>query len=148
MLLVVVSLVLAALFVEGRFFIRDQRWRVNFGDPGPPIARVIPQGACVVTDEPAFTIIANRFVADSSNCPKMVDSFAEWLAADPKHPPPSAGPYDPGLVGAWRSWFSAADYVVLTSQFRIPWTPELRSWFASQFKAVSFAGARVYRKRG
>lgn len=147
LIIVIVSVVLVALFVEGRFFIREQRWRVNFGDPGPPIARVIPQGACVVTDEPAFTIIANRFVADSSNCPKMVDSFGEWLTADPKHPPPSPGPYDPGLVSAWRSWFSAADYVVLTSQFRIPWTPELRSWFADHFKAVSFEGARVYRAK-
>ena len=147
LVVVIVLLVLATLFAEGRLFIREQRWRVNFGDPGPPIARVIPEGACVVTDEPAFSIIADRFVADSSNCPKMVDSFGEWLAADPRHPPPSPGPYDPGLVGAWRSWFSSADYVILTSQFRIPWTPELRSWFASQFKAVSFEGARVYRKR-
>jgi alpha-1,2-mannosyltransferase len=144
---VIVLLVLATLFAEGRLFIREQRWRVNFGDPGPPIARMIPQGACVVTDEPAFSIIADRFVADSSNCPKMVDSFGEWLAADPKHPPPSPGPYKPGLVSAWRSWFSGADYVILTSQFRIPWTPELKSWFASHFKVVSYEGAQVYRAR-
>jgi hypothetical protein len=147
LVVVIVLLVLATLFAEGRLFIREQRWRVTFGDPGPRIARVIPQGACVVTDEPTFSIIADRFVADSSNCPKMVDSFGEWLAADPRHPPPSPGPYDPGLVSAWRSWFSGADYVILTSQFRIPWTPELRSWFASQFKAVAFEGGRVYRKR-
>jgi alpha-1,2-mannosyltransferase len=147
-LMAVVALVgVGFFFAEGRRFIREQPWRVNFGDPGPAIAHAIPKGACVVTDEPAFTIIADRFVADSSNCPALVDPFAEWLAADLKHPPPSPGPYDPGLVSAWRSWFAAADYVVLTSQFRIPWTPELRSWFASQFKPVSFEGARVYRKR-
>jgi hypothetical protein len=144
---VVALLVGATAFAEGRLLIREQPWRVNFGDPGPPIARVIPKGACVVTDEPAFAIIANRFVANSSNCPAMLDPFAEWLAADVKHPPPSPGPYDPALVDAWRSWFAAADYVILTSQFRIPWTSELRSWFASHFKAVSFEGARVYRAR-
>jgi hypothetical protein len=144
---VVVLVVVATVFVEGRRFIREQPWRVSFGDPGPPIARAIPKGACVVTDEPAFTIVADRFVADSSNCPAVVDSYGEWLAADLKHPPPSPGPYDPELVTSWRSWFAAADYVVLTSQFRIPWTRELRSWFASQFKPVSFEGARVYRKR-
>jgi hypothetical protein len=148
LVIVVALLVVAAAFAEGRRFIREEPWRVHFGDPGPPIARVIPKGACVVTDEPAFTIIADRFVAHSSNCPAMVDSFAEWLAVDLRHPPPSPGPYDPGLVNAWRSWFSAADYVVLTSQFRIPWTPELRSWFASHFKLVSLAGAQVYRARG
>jgi alpha-1,2-mannosyltransferase len=144
---VVVSVVIALAFAEGRRLIRDQPWRVTSGDPGSQIARGIPRGACVVTDEPAFTIIEERFVADSSRCPAMVDSYAEWLAADLKHPPPRAGPYDPELVNEWRSWFSAADYVVLTSQFRIPWTPELRSWFASQFKPVSSEGARVYRKR-
>jgi alpha-1,2-mannosyltransferase len=147
LVVLVAVLVIAAMFAEGRRFIRDQPWRVNFGDPGPPIARVIPKGACVVTDEPAFTIIADRFIADSGKCPAMVDSYAEWLAADRKHPPPSPGPYDPGLVNAWRSWFSAADYVVLTSQFRIPWTQELRSWFAAHFEPVSFEGARVYRAR-
>jgi hypothetical protein len=140
-------LVIAAGFAEGRRFIRDQPWRVTFGDPGPQIARAIPKGACVVTDEPAYTIIADRFVADSGKCPAMVDSYGEWLAVDRKHPPPSPGPYDPGLVNAWQSWFSAADYVVLTSQFRIPWTRELRSWFASHFELVSSEGARVYRAR-
>jgi alpha-1,2-mannosyltransferase len=148
LVVVVVLLALATVFAEGRLFIREQPWRVNFGDPGPPIARVIPKGACVVTDEPAFAIVADRFVADSSNCPSMVDSFGEWLAADPRHPPPSPGPYDPGLVSAWRSWFSRANYVILTSQFRIPWTPDLRSWFASHFKLVSLGGAQVYRARG
>ncbi len=147
LVVVVAVLVIAAGFAEGRRFIRDQPWRVTFGDPGPPIARVIPKGACVVTDEPAFTIIADRFVAESGKCPAMVDSYGEWLAADRKHPPPSPGPYDPGLVSAWRSWSSAAGYVVLTSQFRIPWTPGLRSWFDSHFEAVSFEGARVYRAK-
>ena len=144
---VVVAVLLAVGFAEGRRLIRDQPWRVTLGDPGPPIAHAIPKGACVVTDEPAFTIIADRFVAHSDNCPTMVDSYGEWLAADRKHPPPSPGPYDPGLVSEWRSWFSAADYVVLTSQFRIPWTPALRSWFASHFELVSSESARVYRAR-
>jgi hypothetical protein len=144
---VFVAVVIAVAFAEGRRLIRDQPWRVTLGDPGPPIAHVIPKGACVVTDEPAFTIIADRFVANSGKCPAMVDSYGEWLAADRKHPPPSPGPYNPELVSAWRSWFSAADYVVLTSQFRIPWTPELRSWFASHFELVSSESARVYRAR-
>jgi hypothetical protein len=147
LVVLVAVLVIAAGFSEGRRFIRDQPWRVTFGDPGPSIARVIPHGACVVTDEPTYTIISDRFVADSSKCPAMVDSYGEWLAADRRHPPPSPGPYPPGLVKAWRSWFSAADYVVLTSQFRIPWTPELRSWFAGQFEPVSSQGARVYRAK-
>jgi hypothetical protein len=147
-LAVVVALIaFAALFAEGRRFIRDQPWRVSFGDPGPPIARVIPKGACVVTDEPAFTVIADRFVADRGDCPKMVDSYAEWLARDSNHPPPFPGPYDPELIEEWRSWFARAGYVVLTSMFRVPWTPELRSWFASHFKPISIEGAQVYKAR-
>jgi hypothetical protein len=143
LIVVVVAVALATVFAEGRRFIRDQPWRVTSGDPGPSIARVIPKGACVVPDEPAYTVISDRFVADSSNCPAMVDPYGEWLAADRKHPPPAPGPYDPALVNRWRLWFSGADYVVLTSEIWIPWTPELRSWFAAHFKAVSFEGARV-----
>jgi len=140
---VVILVLLVALFGVVRSF----TWHESVDDPGPAIAEVVPRGACVVSDEPALAITANRFVPDSAGCPAVVDSFFTWLVVDPTNPPPSAGPFDPGLVGAWRSWFSAADYVILSpNPFRIPWTPKLTSWFRNHFRQVSSDGATVYRR--
>jgi len=118
-------------------------------DPGPAIARVVPRGACVVTDQPALALTADRFVPDSAGCPSVVDSFGTWIAADPANPPPLAAHPLSGLVAQWRSWLSAADYVVLSGDpFRIPWAPELRSWFLTHFRPVSTDDATVYRRVG
>jgi hypothetical protein len=140
-----VTVVLIVAGISGA--VRGFTWDESLNDPGPAIAAVVPPGACVVTDEPALAIIANRFVADSGSCPAVVDSFFTWLDADPSNPPPSAGAPDSHLVARWRAWFSAADYVILSRDpFRIPWTPELRSWFRQHFRPMSSEGASVYRR--
>jgi hypothetical protein len=118
-------------------------------DPGPAIARVVPSGACVVTDQPALALTADRFAADSGGCPSVVDSYGTWIAADPSNPPSPSGPFPSGLVDQWRSWLSRADYVVLSGDpFRIPWAPELRSWFAIHFRRILADDATVYRRVG
>ena len=99
---------------------------------------LVPPGACTVTDEPALTLLANRFVPNRSSCPDIVDTFSTWIAYDPDTLPPSDGPYDPELVAAWRSWLGAADYVVLSSApFRIPWSQELIAWFEQNFRLLT-----------
>ena len=118
-------------------------------DPGPAIARSVPVGACVVTDYPALAITANRFVPDSPGCPGVVDSYYTWLVEDPGKRPPSDAPSNRDLVGKWRAWFSAAEYVILSrSPSQIPWTPGLRLWFHHHFHQVSSDGASVYRRAG
>jgi hypothetical protein len=140
-----VTIVLIVAGISGA--VRGFTWDESLNDPGPAIAAVVPRGACVITDEPALAIIANRFVPDSGSCPAVVDSFFTWLDADPSNPPPSAGAPDSHLVARWRAWFSAADYVILSRDpFRIPWTPELRSWFRQHFRRMSSDGASVYRR--
>jgi hypothetical protein len=142
---VLVTSVLIIAGISGA--VRAFTWNESLDDPGPAIAAVVSRGACVVTDEPALAIIANRFVSDSRSCPAVVDSFFTWLDADPSKPPPSAGAPDSQLVARWRAWFSAADYVILSRDpFRIPWTSEFRSWFRQHFRPLSADGASVYRR--
>jgi hypothetical protein len=118
-------------------------------DSGRASARVVTPGACVVTDQPALALTAHRFVADSGGCPSVIDSFGTWIAANPANPPPLSGFVPFGLVGQWRSWLSAADYAVLSGDpFRIPWAPELRSWFFIHFRRVWTDDATVYRRVG
>jgi hypothetical protein len=119
---------------------------LTVGDQGLAVEHVVPAGACTVTDEPALTITADRFVPDRSNCPAVVDTFSTWIAYDPNTLPPSSGPYDPKLVAAWQSWLAAADYAVLSDPpFRIPFSTELIAWFDQNYKLISTSyGAQVW----
>ena len=51
--------------------------------PGTTIARSVPRGACVVSDESSLLISANRFNAGELGCPTVLDSVGTWLAASP-----------------------------------------------------------------
>jgi alpha-1,2-mannosyltransferase len=125
---------------------RSLTWRDSFPDPAMSIARLVPAGACVVTDEPALSVGADRFVATSRKCPLIVDPFFLWIATDPAKPPPSELPPS-RLVREWQAAFSAADYVVLSSDpFRIPLTPELTSRLRADFDVVASDGVTVYRR--
>jgi len=119
---------------------------LTVGDQGLAVEQVVPAGACTVTDEPALTITADRFVPDRSTCPAVVDTFSTWIAYDPNTLPPSSGPYDPKLVAAWQSWLGAADYAVLSdTPFRIPFSSGLIAWFNQHYKLISTSyGAQVY----
>jgi hypothetical protein len=135
--------------VEGRRLLLAEPRVLGTGDPGPAIARAIPRGACVVTDQPALTLVADRFVP-RGGCPAIVDPFYTWLAYGQAKPPPSKGPYSERLVAAWRSWFSTADDAVLSRRAsRIPWSPALRAWFRQHFRRVAGSrGTVVYRRDG
>lgn len=125
------------------------RWPdlVTTGDVGGAVARLIPDGACVVSDDPSLLITADRVVG-SGDCPAMIDPYYAWLAEDPEHPPSSGAEPPAGLVAQWRTWLERADFVVLSSNpFRIPWTPELSGWFNERFELVGNVGPAVYRRR-
>lgn len=132
--------------VRGRTLIRDHPGLLTAGDFGPRIADVVPRGACVVSDVAALLISSNRFWSDRP-CPTVLDPYFEWVAADPRFPPPSRR-RPPDLVAKWRQWFDAADYVVLSvDPFRIPFDTALRRWFDENFERVARVGADVYRRR-
>lgn len=125
--------------------IRSATWHPAAYDPPQALAATVPKGACLITDQPALAIAADRFVSSSGRCPTVVDPFFTWLVSDPANPPsPTASP-PRELVERWGVWVTAADYVVVSSDpFRIPW-PTLRARFGGQWQHSSSDGITIYR---
>lgn len=113
-------------------------------------AAVAP-GACVVADNPALTLAADRFNpapgGAGRSCPALDDPFGAWLSADPADPPPARGTPPPGLVAHWRTWLAESDYVLLTAPLSdfVPWTPGLRTFFSDHEALIGHArGVYLY----
>jgi len=121
-------------------------------DPPAAADRIIPPGACVLTDEVAFTILANRFVSDVPGCSLMVDGLGTDLALSHGLKPSTGAGRVPAVAAVWSSAFDHAQYVWLTTLNvrRIPWTPALRAYFSKDFVVVLRDGRRdtLYARRG
>ena len=102
------------------------------------IDRLIPPGACVLTDQVSVTLAANRFVSTDPGCPRMVDSLGTTLALSDGLKPQTGAANVPRVNAAWDQAFSRAQYVILTAtnQRRIAWSPQLEAYFASHFSQV------------
>ena len=100
--------------------------------------RLIPKGACVVTDKTLLTISANRLAPLRADCPDIIDSLATTLTLSHGVSVQGGAASSGRVVAAWQSIFSRADYVWLSPENarRIPWTPELSSWFRRNFRPV------------
>jgi hypothetical protein len=117
-----------------------QAWELS-GQHAPDVhadAALIPPGACVVSDEIALSIAADRFTAGSGGCPDVLDSLATTLVAGNGVSVQGGAKALPRVVADWNAIFSRADYVWLSgsSARRIPWTPELQAWFARDFRPL------------
>ena len=99
------------------------------------IDRLVPPGACVLTDQVSVTLAANRFVSTDPSCPKMVDSLGSTLALSDGLKPQTGAANVPAVNAAWNQAFSHAQYVILTATNtrRIAWSPQLDAYFASHF---------------
>lgn len=102
------------------------------------VGRLIPEGACVVTDVTSLTISANRFVSLRPGCPDIIDSLATTLALSHGVSVQGGAANSRSVVAAWQSILSRAQYVWLSpgDARRIPWTHELSSWFRQNFRPV------------
>jgi len=123
------------------------------GSP-PAAASVIPAGACLVTDQVSFAIAADRLAPGRAGCPDIVDSLATTLVLSGGVSAQGGAALRPQVISGWETIFGQARYVWLSgvSQYRIPWTPELRDWFAARFRlAATFDGyvnSRLYVRTG
>jgi Glycosyltransferase family 87 len=104
----------------------------------PAVDRVIPPGACVLSDEVALLISADRFVSSAPDCSAMVDGFGTSYALAHGQSSLTAGRV-PAVAAVWRQAFGAARYVLLTSYDpnRIAWTPQLLAYFRANFVPVT-----------
>jgi alpha-1,2-mannosyltransferase len=100
--------------------------------------RLIPPGACVLTDDASLTVSAGRFVPATPGCPALVDAYGTLLAMTDGRKL-LASPRDVRSVTAlWRAEFARAPYVWLEtgSQGQIPWTASLYDYFTAHFRLL------------
>jgi len=115
--------------------------RLN-GDPVPAAAdRLIPAGACVLTNDVAYTVEADRFYSDVSGCPPMVDSLGTLFAMTSGQSLHAAAAVLRPVVELWQGDLERAGYVWLTADTaaQIPWNHQLYGYFRSHFRLIGLA---------
>ena len=117
--------------------------------PGSEIAaaqRLVPPGACVATDQASYTIAIDRFLSTVPGCSLMIDGLGTDYALSNGQNPQTDADTSPALEAAWMSAFMAAKYAWLTSVSfrRIPWTPQLKAYFTSNFVPLTEGPDRLY----
>lgn len=108
------------------------------------IGRVIPAGSCVTYTEVGFGLYANRFTTTDPHCPPVVDVFGESMAQG--H---GFGVSPTQFSREWESYFRESRYVVLSVPYStyVPWTHELRAWFAAHYTRIyDHAYVVIYKK--
>jgi hypothetical protein len=116
-------------------------------------AQAIPPGACVFSDQVSFTIAADRFTARQPGCPDVLDSLAQTLVLSGGVSPQGNAGTMPRVIAGWEAIFGRAQYVWLTQGFenRIPWPPQLQSWFAAHFRLIgsfpNYVNSKLYERR-
>jgi hypothetical protein len=104
------------------------------------ISQAIPAGACVVSDEVALLIMANRFEPAKPGCPVVIDALATTLARTGGVSVQGGAEKNRSAVLAWRNIFEHAQYIWLSpNQWkRVPfgygtadWT-----WFTDHFRQI------------
>jgi len=130
------ALVIAALphgVGEARGYFADA------ADPGLLISATVPEGACVVFDDPVLLIVGNRLGTPHGDCPRLVDPFGLWLTEDAGARPHLGGPFPQAFVDKWSGWLDQADYLVLSvpGSNYLPFSAELIDQFTSTYRLVA-----------
>ncbi len=114
--------------------------------------RIVPAGACVLTDQESYLIIANRATSSVPGCSQMIDTLGTDLALSGGLRPSTGAGHDRALAAVWHSAFSHAQYLWLTYQntARVPWNHELWTYFKTHFVRVLHddRGDALYRRIG
>jgi hypothetical protein len=116
------------------------------------IDRLIPPGACVVTDQASVALMANRFESTDPHCPQLVDSLGTTLALSHGLKPRTGAGNVPAVVHWWMQAFSHAQYLLFTPSNvrRIAWNPALQAYLGSHFTWIyqSPNNLTVYKRNG
>ncbi len=122
--------------------------RLKAGNPAAEADREIPAGACVLTDLPPLTLVADRFTAAARGCSAMVDPIGTAYALSNGRNGVSGAGRTPAVQATWLSAFAHAGYVWIacapagdprcnpTTNRRIPWTPVVLAYFHTHFTSV------------
>ena len=100
--------------------------------------RIIPPGACVVSDSAALLLVADRFVSSLPGCGVIDDGLGTDLALSGGLTPATGAARVPALARLWGSAFDHAQFVWLTKESwrRIAWPAPMLRYFQRDFRPV------------
>jgi hypothetical protein len=137
-----VTAALAVLVAVGLAEAADTQFRQESRQSGIQVAatadKLIPAGACVLSNGVSYTVAADRFFSADPGCPQMVDSFGTLFAmtdgGSVDAPAAEIGP----VRNVWRSSLEDATYVWITADTtnQIPWDGQLLAYFHAHFRLV------------
>jgi alpha-1,2-mannosyltransferase len=140
---------LALVLVAGLAWSTYSSLRTESQERGTEVAaaadKLIPAGACVVTNGASYTVAANRFFASSPDCPPMVDAFGTLFAMTSGGNQASPAAVLRPVVELWQTTLEHAQYVWLTSTTvaQIPWNAQLDSYFHTHFRLIGLEGSPI-----
>jgi hypothetical protein len=115
--------------------------------------KVIPAGACVVTDQVSYPLMANRFTSDVPGCAQIVDGLGTDLDLSNGRNGVTGAGNNPAVAALWMNAFRHAQYIWFSSAIngisdrRIAWNPALRAYFKANFRQVK-QHDRIYQRVG
>ena len=109
--------------------------------------RLVPPGACVLSNDPSLTVSAGRFAPAAPGCPALVDAYGTLLAMTDGRKMLATPREGRSVTALWSAEFACAPYVWLEtgSQGQILWTPPLYDYFSAHFRLLGLVngpGAR------
>ena len=141
--------VVAAVLVTVLVAMGVGQFRAESGMRGTQVTaeadRLIPPGACVVTNDAPFTVVADRFSSSRPGCPAMVDPFGTFFAMTGGGGRHSSAVVQAPVVALWHATLEQATYVWLTGDTgaQIPWNSGLYGYFRRHFRLIGLAGQPV-----
>jgi hypothetical protein len=142
-----VAIGLASAALLGMFLaqVATEASAVKEPDTAAVADKVIPSGACVLTDQVSFTIVAGRFTSSVPGCPQIVDGYGTDLDLGQGRSGNTGAARYAAVRQVWDNAFRHAQYVWLSTppgetsgsaDRRIAWTPWLRAYFAANFRKI------------
>jgi len=116
-------------------------------DPALALDRLIPRGACVITDNPAYLIASDRYLG-GPRCPPVVDPYGTTIASSGGLVANGEAARSLPAVKTWIGYFRAAQFLLLTpaSGVRIPWDRTLESYVHAHFALIATQPALILRR--
>ncbi|HEV2372894.1 MAG TPA: glycosyltransferase family 87 protein [Streptosporangiaceae bacterium] len=110
------------------------------------VARLVPPGTCVFTDQVSYTIAINRFVSRVPGCSPMIDGVGTDYALSGGRNGQNGAGREPAVQALWLAGMRSAQFVWLTLQAdrRVPWTPRILAYFHAHFVPLTVGPDWLY----
>lgn len=104
----------------------------------PAIQRLVPPGACLLSDTGPPLTMTDRLISREPGCVTLLDSMGADLALSGGLKPDTGGWRSTALQGMWSDAFKHAQFVLLKygENPRVAWTPSLGAYFRQHFTAI------------